>query len=157
MFALVSGSLQYGIMQRDQATHLTFGHSPHVTVTVILHVLRFISGVHVFYALALFWSVPTCVMLMVGYSMSEYQGNNSQLRTRGFSITFESYCTEHYFWFKILMQYALTFLIRTTICFFFAAINEWKTTTKIVTTVCASSCYWLSNFPALANVNTFLL
>ena len=74
MFALVSGSLQYGIMQRDQATHLAFGHSPHVTVIVILHMLRFLSGVHVFYALALFWSVPTCVMLMVGYSMIEYQG-----------------------------------------------------------------------------------
>ncbi|KAL9971138.1 hypothetical protein ACROYT_G023627 [Oculina patagonica] len=72
-FALVSGSLQYGIMQRDQATHLDFGQSPNVTVIVLLHMLRFLSGVHVFYALALFWSVPTCVMLMVGYSMIEYQ------------------------------------------------------------------------------------
>ena len=43
---------------------------------VVLHVLRFISGVHVYYALSLFWSVPTCVMLMAGYSMIEYQGNN---------------------------------------------------------------------------------
>ena len=80
VFAFVSGSLQYGIMRRDQATHLAFGQSPHVAVTVIIHILRFLSGVHVFYALALFWTVPACVMLMVGYSMIEYQGNNSRLR-----------------------------------------------------------------------------
>ena len=76
MFAFASGSLQYGIMRRDQATHLAFGQSPDVAVTVILHIFRFLSGVHVFYALALFWSVPTCVMLMVGFSMIEYQGTN---------------------------------------------------------------------------------
>ena len=63
-------------MRRDQATHLAFGKTPHVALGVFLHVLRFISGVHVYYALALFWSVPTCVMLMAGYSMIEYQGNN---------------------------------------------------------------------------------
>ena len=76
LFSLAAGSLQYGIMRRDQATHLTFGKTPHVALGVVLHVLRFISGVHVYYALALFWSVPTCVMLMAGYSMIEYQGNN---------------------------------------------------------------------------------
>ena len=79
-FAFVSGSLQYGIMRRDQATHLAFGQSPDVAVTVAIHILRFLSGVHVFYAVALFWTVPTCVMLMVGYSMIEYQGSNSRLR-----------------------------------------------------------------------------
>ena len=76
LFSLAAGSLQYGIMRRDQATHLAFGKTPHVALGVVLHVLRFISGVHVYYALALFWSVPTCVMLMAGYSMIEYQGNN---------------------------------------------------------------------------------
>lgn len=84
VFAFVSGSLQYGIMRRDQATHLAFGKSPDVVVTVIIHILRFLSGVHVFYALALFWSVPTCVMLMVGYSMIEYQGNSSRYKLQGF-------------------------------------------------------------------------
>lgn len=66
-------------MRKDQATHLAFGQTTHVALGVVLHVLRFISGVHVFYALALFWSVSTCVMLMVGYSMIEYQGNISAL------------------------------------------------------------------------------
>ena len=64
-------------MRKDQATHLAFGQTAHVALGVVLHVLRFVSGVHVFYALALFWSVPTCVMLMVVYSMIEYQGNIS--------------------------------------------------------------------------------
>lgn len=71
-------------MRRDQATHLAFGQSPDVAVTVIIHILRFLSGVHVFYALALFWTVPTCVVLMVGYSMIEYQGNKSRLRWQDF-------------------------------------------------------------------------
>lgn len=76
LFSLAAGSLQYGIMWRDQATQLAFGQTPHVALGMVLHVLRFISAVHVYYALALFWSVPTCVMLMAGYSMIEYQGNN---------------------------------------------------------------------------------
>ena len=61
-------------MQRDKATHVTFGKSSDLQTTFIFHMLRFLSGVHMFYALALFWSIPMCVMLMVGYSMIEYQG-----------------------------------------------------------------------------------
>ena len=61
-------------MQRDKATHVTFGESSDLQITFIFHTLRFLSGVHMFYALALFWSIPMCVMLMVGYSMIEYQG-----------------------------------------------------------------------------------
>lgn len=99
-FALVSGSLQYGIMQRDQATHLDFGQSPNVTVIVLLHMLRFLSGVHVFYALALFWSVPTCVMLMVGYSMIEYQGKHSWLGQCGFPVT--KFCQFDFISFRLL-------------------------------------------------------
>ena len=74
MFAVISGSVQFGIMQRDKATHVTFGKSSDLQTTFIFHMLRFLSGVHMFYALALFWSIPMCVMLMVGYSMIEYQG-----------------------------------------------------------------------------------
>lgn len=73
LFAIISGSLQYGMMRRDQATHLVFGHEAHAALGMVLHVLRFISGVHVYYALALFWSIPTCIMLMTGYSMIEFQ------------------------------------------------------------------------------------
>ena len=74
---MIAGSLQYGIMRKDQATNVAFGYTSNVALDVILNLLRFISGVHVFYALALFWSLPTCVMLMVGYSMIEFQGNIS--------------------------------------------------------------------------------
>lgn len=73
VFAVISGSVQFGIMQRDKATHVTFGKSSDLQTTFIFHMLRFLSGVHMFYALALFWSIPMCVMLMVGYSMIEYQ------------------------------------------------------------------------------------
>lgn len=65
------------MMQRDQATHLTLGQESKVALRMVLHVVRFISGVHVYFALALFWSIPTCIMLMAGYSMAEFQGNIS--------------------------------------------------------------------------------
>ena len=94
------------MMRRDQATHLVFGHEAHAALGVVLHVLRFISGVHVYYALASFWSIPTCIMLMTGYSMIEFQGNmtfrsktvyNLYLRKRdalGSSMTRWSYSVE---------------------------------------------------------------
>lgn len=88
VFAIVGGSAQYGMMLRDQATHVTFGKSADPQVTFIFHVLRFMSGVHVFYALVLFWSIPTCVMLMAGYSMIEYQGFScKQLKLRENRLT----------------------------------------------------------------------
>ncbi|XP_074627083.1 uncharacterized protein LOC141885109 [Acropora palmata] len=73
LFSITAGSLQYGMMQKDQATHLAIGLEANEAFRVILHVVRFVSGVHVYFALALFWSIPTSIMLMAGYSMAAFQ------------------------------------------------------------------------------------
>ena len=72
--ALTGGTLQYVIMRRDQAVNLGFGCPLHTVLEGLLHFLRFASGVHLYYALVLFWSVPTCIMLLVGFSMIEFRG-----------------------------------------------------------------------------------
>ena len=73
-FAVAAGSLQYGIMRIDKASHVDFGQHVPTAGLVFLHALRFASGVHIFYAIGLFWAVPVYVMLMAGYSMMEFQG-----------------------------------------------------------------------------------
>ena len=69
------------MMQKDQATHLSIGLEANETFRVVLHVVRFVSGVYVYFALALFWSIPTCIMLMAGYSMAAFQGNSFNYQT----------------------------------------------------------------------------
>lgn len=81
MFSITAGSLQYGMMQKDQATHLAIGLEANEAFRVVLHVIRFVSGVYVYFALALFWSIPTCIMLMAGYSMAAFQGNRFNYQT----------------------------------------------------------------------------
>ncbi|XP_031574521.1 uncharacterized protein LOC116308273 [Actinia tenebrosa] len=73
IFTLTGSSVQYVILRLDKANHVAFDQSVSYGAEVLLHLLRFVSGLHVLYAYALFWYIASCVMEMTGHSMVEFQ------------------------------------------------------------------------------------
>jgi len=44
------------------------------TMYTTLHVVRYLTAAHVYTAYLLFWLIPASIMLLCGYSMSEFLG-----------------------------------------------------------------------------------
>ena len=71
-FGLVASGIQHTMLHLDKALHMDFRLNSTESTKIILQTIRFVSGVHVYAGCALFWIVPTSIMLMTGYSMAEF-------------------------------------------------------------------------------------
>lgn len=70
----MASAIQHRLLYIDGALNLDFNQNVPEKVYYILHAARFLSGLHMFAAYALFWMVPTTVMLLAGYVMEEFLG-----------------------------------------------------------------------------------
>ncbi|XP_048581650.1 uncharacterized protein LOC116610730 [Nematostella vectensis] len=88
VFISIAASLEYVILRLDKADHVTFKQTTSTALWYFMHVCRFVTGLHVLYAHALLWFIPTCIMLITGHSMIEYQQRmRAQLRKKNNKLT----------------------------------------------------------------------
>ncbi|KAK3740954.1 hypothetical protein QZH41_017793, partial [Actinostola sp. cb2023] len=96
VFTIIGSTVQYLIIRlADKSSHVTFNQSLSSGAVAVLHICRFISGMHVLYAYCMFWYVASCVMVMTGHSMVEFQAEriSTKLRSKMSSPTFREAVT----------------------------------------------------------------
>lgn len=77
-FGFVASSIQHVLLHVDGALQMDFGQNSTAASNTVLQIIRFASGTHVYAGCALFWIIPTSIMLMTGYSMAEFMDQMSQ-------------------------------------------------------------------------------
>ena len=74
-FGIAGASAQHLLLFIDNAFNDSYDSwVESETIYTILHVVRFLTPAHVYTAYLLFWLVPASIMLLCGYSMSEFLG-----------------------------------------------------------------------------------
>lgn len=64
-------------MAKDGGLHVDYGLNGTAPIQALFHAVRFVTSVHIYFAYMLFWVLPTAIMLMTGYAMTEFMGKNN--------------------------------------------------------------------------------
>ncbi|XP_057302518.1 uncharacterized protein LOC130636715 isoform X2 [Hydractinia symbiolongicarpus] len=90
VFGIISSAIQHGVMAKDGGLHVDYGLNATAPIQALFHTVRFVTGVHIYFAYMLFWVLPTAIMLMTGYAMTEFMDQMSvKMKDKTHVLTFK--------------------------------------------------------------------
>lgn len=89
-FGIISSAIQHGVMAKDGGLHVDYGLNGTAPIQALFHAVRFVTSVHIYFAYMLFWVLPTAIMLMTGYAMTEFMDQMSvKMKDKTHVLTFK--------------------------------------------------------------------